>query len=198
MLVWHLTALVLAPLSIPPTSRLVRDLAQQPPMQWYLDGLYLNHGYHFFAPDPGAGRLVRYEVADERGGTMKQGEFPNSEVQWPRLWYHRHFMLADQAGAGPEDPADPDSWKRKYLEAYARHLLRVHDGHSARVRWIEHRPLDPQAAYEGAKLNDPSTYQTLLEVVQRRSDLGPIPNGQSNAWQSGPTQIASPWTGVTR
>jgi hypothetical protein len=217
ILVWHLTAVFLAPLSIPPTSWLVRNVAQGRLMQWYLDAFYLNHGYHFFAPEPGPGHLIHYEIMDERGAVTKQGQFPNSEVQRPRLWYHRHFMLADQAGAGLEDPSDPDLWKRKYMEAYARYLLRTNDGQMVRVRWIEHRPLNPDEGYQlsehqrafpdrpydGLKPNDPATYRTLFEVTQRRSDLGPDnANGQTgdqtNVWQGGRQTIASPWTGVTR
>jgi hypothetical protein len=204
-LVWHLVAVFLAPLSVPPTSWLVMNIAQGRYTQWYLDALYINHGYQFFAPDPGAGKLVRWEVLNAQGGVTKQGEFPNTKEQWPRLWYHRHFMLADQAGAALEDERDPDRWKRMFLEAYARHILRESDGAAVRVRWIEHRPLDPKMAFDGAKLDDPSTYrQVLPDIVVRRSDLGPEPTNQTNVWQSGrqnmagPPTVASPWTRVTR
>jgi hypothetical protein len=180
-------------------------IAQQPPMQWYLDVLYVNHGYSFFAPDPGAGKLVRWEVLNAQGAVTKQGEFPNKKEQWPRLRYHRHFMLADQAGAGPEEERDPDLWKRKYMEGYARHILRESDGAAVRVRWIEHRPLEPGAAFDGAKLDDPSTYRQILpDVIVRRSDLGPDDANQSNIWQSGrqnvagPPTVGSPWTRGTR
>jgi hypothetical protein len=136
----------------------------------------------------------------------ERGDFPNKTEQWPRLWYHRHFMLADQAGAGPEDERDPDLWKRKYLEAYARHILRQHpDGAAVRLRWIEHRPLEPGAAFEGAKLDDPSTYrQVLPDIIVRRSELEPEESkqnsDQTNIWQSGrqnvagPPNAVSPWT----
>ncbi len=207
LLVWHLFAVFVAPLSVPPTSWLVMTIAQEPPVQWYLDALYINHGYQFFAPDPGAGRLVRWEVLDGQGRVIEQqrGEFPNKKEHWPRLWYHRYFMLADQAGAGIEEERDPDLWKRKYLEAYARHILRESDGAAVRLRWIEHRPLDPKAAFDGAKLDDPSTYrQVLQDIIVRRSDLGPDNSNQSNIWQSGrqnvagPPNVGSPWTRGTR
>ena len=70
-------------------------------MQWYLDALYLNHGHAFFAPirrrrPPGP----LPDVSIENAQYETQGEFPNRKGQWPRLFYHRYFMLADQMGRG--------------------------------------------------------------------------------------------------
>jgi hypothetical protein len=205
ILVFHLFAVFIAPMSVPPSSNLIMDIAQGTSLQLYLDALYINHGYAFFAPDPGSGKLVRWEVMNAQGAVIKQGEFPNSKEQWPRLWYHRHFMLADQLGLGVEDERDPNLWKRKFLEAYARHILRESDGEMVRVRYIEHVPLDPKLALQGAKLDDPSTYkQVLPDVVVRRSDLGPTDANQTNNWQSGrqnvagPPNVGNPWTRGTR
>lgn len=202
ILVWHLLAVFLAPLSVPPSSNFIMDIAQGTYMQSYLDALYINHGYAFFAPDPGSGRLIRWEILNPQGAVTKQGEFPNVKEHWPRLWYHRHFMLADQVGDGLDD----DAWRRKYLEAYGRHILRQSEGAAAvRVRWVEHRPLSPVDALKGMKLDDPSTFrQTLPDVVIRRSDLGPEESNQTNIWQSprqnvaGPPNVGSPWTRGTR
>jgi hypothetical protein len=194
LLVWHLAAVALAPMSLPPSSNIVVDIAQQPPMQWYLDLLYLNHGYHFFAPDPGPGHLVRYEVFDARGGVIAQGEFPDPKVHWPRLYYHRYFMLADQAGLPSDDEQYRKLWQRKYLEAYARQLLREHDGESIRLRWIIHYSLPPLLAQQGRKLTDPESYETEMEVTQRRSDLGPPPGmpdaAQGGMWHGGRIEAA--------
>ncbi len=200
LLVWHLTAVALAPMSLAPSSQLVVNIAQQPPMQWYLDALYLNHGYHFFAPDPGDGRLIRYEVFDARGGSIVQGEFPNNKEQWPRLFYHRHFMLADQVGAGlsGQDEKYQQFWQRAYLKAYARHLLRLHDGETVRLRWIVHLQLPPDLATEGRKLNDPESYRLLMEVTQRRSDLEPDAATESAVRQGGRQDTSSRWMGGPR
>jgi hypothetical protein len=192
LIVWHLTAIALAALSIPPSSMLVVSIAQRPPMQWYLDALYLNHGYHFFAPNPGPGNVIRYELFDERGGVIDQGEFPNRKEQWPRLWYHRHFMLADQAGLPQENDQARTASQQKYLQAYARHLLHANENaQMVRVRRVAHHPLRPEHASEGRKLSDPETYENLLEVTQRRSDLGPNATDQTNLWQGGRQQIGT-------
>ncbi|MEX0641127.1 MAG: hypothetical protein WD468_00420 [Pirellulales bacterium] len=205
VIVFHLFAVIIAPMSVPPTSNLIMEIAQGTKLQLYLDALYINHGYAFFAPDPGSGKIVHWEIMNTQGAVIQQGEFPNSKEQWPRLWYHRHFMLADQLGIGAEDERDPNLWKRRFLEGYARHLLRESDGEMIRVRYFEHMPLDPELALQGAKLDDPSTYkQVLPDVVVRRSDLGPADSHQTDIWQSdrqnvaGPPNAGNPWTRGTR
>lgn len=199
LIIWHFAAVFLAALSVPPSSSLVVDITQRPPMQWYLDALYLNHGHYLFAPNPGPGHLIRYELLDERGGMIAQGEFPSTEKQWPRLRYHRHLMLADQAGLPVENREVRQYWERVYLESYARHLLRINqDAQMVRLRRIEHWPLPLPLAIEGRKITDPEGYQTLLEVSQRRSDLGPEAGDQSSMWQGGRQDMAGRWIGGPR
>lgn len=196
-LLWHLAALFLAPLSIPPTSPLVSNIAQRR-MQWYLDVLYLNHGYFFFAPNPGDGHIVRYKVFDVSGNTLREGEFPDRETQWPRLYYHRHFMLADQVGAGLPNETEPTYGPQRYLEAYARHLLRKYDGESVVVRWIAHRPLDPFHATIPVNLKQSDSYTELLVADQRRSDLKPEATGRAGAGSGGRQDVGGPRTGAER
>lgn len=177
LLLWHLSAVFLAPFAIvsaspelPPDSpQLARDLAQSAPMQWYLDALYINHGYSFFAPNPGEGYLIRYEVLDERGQTIAEGEFPNRIEQWPRLRYHRHFMLTDQVP--PTDWPEAERLADIKLKAYARHLVDQYDGFEARVVRIRHDLLSPQQRQQGAQLDDEGLYVTVDEAVQTRRDV---------------------------
>lgn len=199
LIVWHFTGVFLAALSLPPSSQLVVDIAQQPPMQWYLDALYLNQGHSFFAPEVGPGHLIRYELFDQSGRALEQGELPSRKEHWPRLRYHRHFMLADQASF-PGDKEISDYWQRKYLESYARHLLRINENaQSVRLRRIAHWPLPRSLAVEQQRtLTDPEGYEVLMEVSQRRSDLGPDEGDQSLNWQSGGMDTAGRWTGAPR
>lgn len=195
LIVWHVSAVFLAPLSVPPSSQLIEGIAQHTAMQWYLDALYLNHGYYFFAPDPGPGHLVYYEVFDPQGRVTKQDHFPDWELHRPRLWYHRHFMLAEQVGG----PVPEESWQRRYLEAYARQLLREFEGESVRVRWIAHAPPDPQNVTDPSKLDAPTSYrERMAPVVQRRSDLGAEARAQSAAPVEPQPEVANRWIGVTR
>jgi hypothetical protein len=202
--VWHFAGVFLAALSIGPTSGLVLAVAQRRPMQWYLDALFLNQGHSFFAPEVGPGNLISFELYDRNGKVIETGELPNTKDFRPRLRYHRHFMLADQAVFPSPDQQVRDHWQRKYLEAYGRHLLRTHeDAQSVRLRRIAHWPLPRDYAEQGRKLTDPEGYEVLIEVTQRRSDLGP-PGGQSSLWQGGrqslstPKMTNDPWRGPTR
>jgi hypothetical protein len=121
LLVVHLTAVVTAPLSVAPSSELFGRMFGF--FRPYLQAANLNHGYRFFGPDPGPGHHVRYVVERADGGLV-EGRFPDRERHWPRLLYHRHFMLAERVPAAPlESP-----WIQAYARSYARHLLVAHDG----------------------------------------------------------------------
>jgi hypothetical protein len=195
VLLWHLAAVFLAPMSVPPSSPLVVTIAQGWPMQWYLDAMYLNHGYYFFAPEPGDGHLIYYDIYDAQGNPLKQGKFPDWDLHWPRLWYHRQFMLADQVGGG----IPHEHWQRRFLEAFGRQLLRQFGGESVRVRWIAHSPPDPRTLTDPAKLDVPESYKLRLpEVIQRRSDLGPEAQSQSDTSQVRQPAVANRWIGVSR
>lgn len=109
---WHLVGVIVAPLSVPPRFE-GRDsvLGSQLKTVYtpYITALYLNHAYKFFAPNPGDSHLVRYDLyfAD---GTKKIGAeeqaFPDRLRHWPRLLYHRHFMLTEFIN----DFAPPWAW----------------------------------------------------------------------------------------
>ena len=71
-LVFHLAGIVIAPWSVPPSSRLVQN-------SWgkigpYVQLLFLNHGYHYFAPEPGSSTLVAYvlEMPEKLGEVQKE------------------------------------------------------------------------------------------------------------------------------
>jgi hypothetical protein len=216
IIVWHFTAIFLAALCIPATSPLVRDVAQKPPMQWYLDSLYLNQGHSFFAPDVGPSHLVHYELFDASNRPVGDGDLPSRKDHWPRLRYHRHFMLADQAMSGDDDFGR--NWGQTYLAAYGRQLLRAHpQAQTVRVRLYAHWPISQELetlaqkdgydrAYQlfaqelarnGVTI-DENGYQLLMEVMQRRSDLGPDEATQSNDWQSGSVSTANRRNGGPR
>ncbi len=207
LVVWHLTAVFLAPLSIPPSSPLVIEVAQGSFMQKYLDVLYLNHGYHFFAPEPSNGHLIRYQVLDDRSGLLAQGEFPSKQDNWPRLLYHRYFMLADQCEVASPTEAEANQWRDTYLNAYARQILREHPSAAmVRVQRIVHFPLrasdaikindDPSLEqYRANPLTYPPTYQVEAEVTQRRSDLHPTQAAATTSWRQ---DVASGWQGGVR
>ncbi|MEN0110339.1 MAG: hypothetical protein AAF805_06410 [Planctomycetota bacterium] len=173
--VWHLFAVFIAPFSVPPTSPLVEGIATSAAVRWYTDPLYLNHGYHFFGPDPPINQLVRYRVTDSGGALIAEGEFPNKEQQSPRLFYHRHMMLADQAGLGPAD-VEPEAWLRLKLRGYARHLLRTHNGGRVQLDLVRHNLLYPSQSRRGDDPNAPELFVPVASVVETAADLEtPLP-----------------------
>lgn len=170
----HLAAIFVAPLgfsieaaySIAPQKAPQVDEGERPPRFWlhetlgpYLDALYLNHGYGFFGPDPGASHLIRYRIrlAD---GSVVTGTFPDVEEHWPRLRYHRHFMLAEQAALLPYGP-----------EGYAHYLLRKYDAEEVTLENIEHRLARPEDVLQGVELDDPRLYEVVGSVTVRRGDV---------------------------
>ncbi len=116
----------------------------------YLQVLYLNHGYHFFAPEPAESTLLAY-VAEREDGTLIQGRIPNREIR-PRLLYHRHFMLSEHmAGA---DPEIRDLWHR----SFARHIATKHGAERVHLSEVTHYLPSMEMVREGILLDDPTGF----------------------------------------
>lgn len=96
-LVGYLFVLLLGPLSVPVGSEhLARPLAKH--VSPIHRALFLGHGYRFFAPNPGPSHLVDYRITKADGREIS-GRFPdrnNESIAFPRLQYHRWFMLSER------------------------------------------------------------------------------------------------------
>lgn len=108
----------------------------------YAQFMFLDHGYFFFAPNPGPGHLLRV-MADDAPLPVPEEEvrvnpyegvlFPDRNRDKPRLLYHRYLMHADfvnsrfaPAELNPELAKDPfiqKSWTRD--RAIYTHLVRT-------------------------------------------------------------------------
>ncbi|HEY6563898.1 MAG TPA: hypothetical protein VIY86_05345, partial [Pirellulaceae bacterium] len=176
-LIFHLFALVIAPASNPPpASQLSQALSRS--IFPYLKFMSLDNGYRFFAPDPGPSHLVRYEVVAEDGSTT-EGTFPDRNAHWPRLLYHRYFMIAEmmhtlvsplQTGPAPEQmtPAARKRWSSERAEVdalpagVARDLFRQHpQAHKVRLYLREHLIPSPFDLDRGVGINDAKLFQEL-------------------------------------
>ncbi len=165
LLLWHLAAILVGPFSLPPT--LIGDLVH-PIFRPYMGATYLDHSYKFFAPDPGPSHLVRYELEFD-DDSHRGGVFPNLQDQWPRLFYHRHFMLSEFINLAPPDPNVPPQteWaklplaegQKQYARSYADHLLAKHNARRVTLWLQEHLIPAPDQVAKGMKLNDPSLYR---------------------------------------
>jgi hypothetical protein len=155
----------------------------------YVNAADLNHGYRFFAPDPGPSHLVEYELTMP-SGKVEKGRFPDRRQEWPRLLYHRYFMLAEhlnmfympvqEAQDQLEDPRlksevridiqnHAEEFKKQYrrfAESYGRELLRRTGAVSVKLQLVEHGiPPAPVFASGKTRLDDQSLYMPLGEPV---------------------------------
>lgn len=95
---YHVLAMFVSPWAVPPTSELA--VAVQQTVAHYQTLLYLNHGYRFFAPDPGPASVVEFQI-QRADGSQFAGLFPDRQAinrDYPRLNYHRWFMWSETLG----------------------------------------------------------------------------------------------------
>ncbi|WP_345688735.1 hypothetical protein [Novipirellula caenicola] len=179
----HLIALVLPPLafqtrgamgdspSVQTLMALVRD---------YTQFLYIDRGYAFFAPDPGPSHLIQAAITDA-SGEVEEKMIPSLDDQWPRLLYHRHFMLAEylssiyQPPNPPEeiaklDPVGAQLWEQsraryEYVrQSIVDHLQHKNNGQRVVIRRLEHAlPGFIELANDPIPLNDPRLYRVLRD-----------------------------------
>ena len=175
-----------SPRGTSPTADPVRNLRGP-----YVEFAYINHGYFFFAPEPGPSHLIDCTLVDSEG-TESSLRFPDRQLQWPRLLYHRHFMLTEnlqQLWVPPFDPelADPQvasNWqadRKRYTlirSSMERHLIHRYKAERATIERVEHRlPSDEEVFGQKLKLTDPSLYMTLPDAgptQQSTPETGPV------------------------
>ena len=163
LLLLHLFAIWVAPFSVPPSSPLAQAMASL--FRPYAEAAFLNHGYKFFAPDPGPTHLVRYEL-ETTDGIKSGGTFPNLKEQQPRLLYHRHMMLSERLEGPPQA-----YWIDAYSRSYAHHLLHTHpDAKKVTLYLVTHALPNPDQVQAGMKLTDPSLYRERELLVVRRDE----------------------------
>jgi hypothetical protein len=153
--IFHVVAVFLGPFAMPPgASHLASTLAGV--FQPYVEGLCLANGYRFFAPEPGPSHLVRYEVALP-DGTVKQGSFPDIEQHFPRLLYHRYFMLTEFINT-IDDPDAPSELAKAYAKSYAEHLAHAYQAKDVKLFLIRHFVPQMHEVQQGMRLSDKSKY----------------------------------------
>ena len=117
LLLFHLFCVVLAPLAVvDPRSGLAVETQRL--LRPYGESLYMIHGYRYFAPEPGPGHTLHYEITTHSGETIK-GQFPDRSRDWPRLLYHRWFMLSETVYGHVSETLDIkelDEWKQQVAD----------------------------------------------------------------------------------
>ncbi len=175
LLVMHLAAV-----AIPPFTFATRSGYESSPLanvgmsivQPYANALYLNHGYFFFAPSPGPSHLVEYDV-EFKDGKKETFRFPDRQSQRPRLFYHRHLMLAEWLHANYPATSAPDWVPReeqqfqqenyqRVVDSFRQHLQQLHGSQRVTLRRLEHQLIAPEDYLQGERdLNASHLYQRL-------------------------------------
>lgn len=179
ILTFHLLAIFCAPWHSPPPASYLSEVVNRffAPYQ----GLaFLDHGYRFFAPDPGPSHIVRYELVTSDGRT-RAGSLPDTQAHSPRLLYHRFFMATETLFnvwtriETPPAEAKLSAEERKALEqprqmvqaiaqGIAQQLLRETNGKRVHLYLVEHLIPLPEDVAANKRLNDPTLYRDLADL----------------------------------
>ncbi|MFM7108660.1 MAG: hypothetical protein ACKOZU_08700 [Planctomycetaceae bacterium] len=152
----YLAAVIVPPLAGPPPAT---DLARAAlaPLRPLVHALGLDHGYRFFAPNPGPGHSIRWTVT-RADGTTASGSIPDAAADRPRLLYHRRFMVAEKLAARVPPPDAPAEVRRAarvdwepLARGVARNLLRATGAASVRLELVEHYLPDPGEVIRGER-----------------------------------------------
>lgn len=129
--------------------------------------LYLGHGYRFFAPDPGPSHLVIYRITRE-DGTEFTGRFPHPRQHWPRVIYHRWFMLSEtmfEEHIGTPDRESFDSMQNELQEQIERFRAA---GQRQFVRQVEQMYERQAKSYDRAQRRIPALVESVARELLRR------------------------------
>jgi hypothetical protein len=182
MIALHLLAVLIGPFSfftrssrgISPSAAPIRAVLSP-----YIEFAYLNHGYFFFAPNPGPSHLLECKLTAQDGEASRL-RLPDRSVQWPRLLYHRHFMLAEFLHAHhvpplPETqgelPPGQSEWAAERMrfvsirDSMIKHLKIRYQVSAAEILRLEHRlPSDIEVFRERIPLSDERLYTVLPDA----------------------------------
>ena len=169
LILWHLSAVVLAPLSVGASGGSPVWQAVSTPFWPYIEAADLNHGYRFFSPDPGPSHLIRYRL-EMPDGSRRDGVIPSLADERPRLLYHRYFMLTEHLNSY-YSPGIPEPMQRAneaifhiLVRSYADELLHRTGAKAVHMELIEHELPSPDDVLNGKRLNDPKLYRIISDL----------------------------------
>jgi hypothetical protein len=149
-LVYHVSAIIIAPASVAPSSPLIQAVWRI--FEPYLQLLFLNHGYHFFAPEPSESTLLAF-AAERADGTVVTGRIPSRSTR-PRLLYHRHFMLTERMRDAP------DELQNEWVGSYAEHICRKYGAARVSLTGQIHNLPTMEMVRAGTGLDDQASYES--------------------------------------
>ena len=145
----------------------------------YIDAMFLNHGYFFFAPNPGETHLVRYRAEFDDGREPVVATFPDLDEHFPRLMYHRHFMLAEALNNAyvpdqpPPEPSPPPASAAS--EGHARHQQLKNEYREQLDQW-KHRRQQYEALHDSFVSHLKAAYGASRVTLTRVEHRNLFPN----------------------
>lgn len=131
--------------------------------------MYLGHGYRFFAPDPGPSHLLVYKL-HHPDGSITDHQFPDTQVNWPRLLYHRWFMLSETIFEEHVAQPDRESFARMQADM-TKGIERFQNGGKTSVVQSLQRSRDrQQKIYDRSEQRIRELVQAVGAVLLSRSD----------------------------
>ena len=165
-------------------------------MKPYSQWLYINHGYFFFAPNPGPSHLIQCAFSPQDNGeaTEKLGPkltMPDRNENWPRLLYHRYFMLSEfySSRFAPQQVTEELKKDTEFMQRWSfdkelydqlqksmvASLKHSKSKDSVDLRRVERLlPDSQQVLREGWTLNDARLTSVLSETMIEESAAPPI------------------------
>jgi len=184
-LIGHLWAVIGRPLEFAtqgPFGASPSASAWYAPVRAYSQFAYLDHGYAFFAPDPGPSHFFEAAITNSFGEIVER-KFPDLTVQWPRLLYHRHFMLAEFLNDVHQPPIQPPPeiagnpvelerfmrGRRRFesvRDSILKHLRYHHPESKVAIRRVEHRqPGLPEFFGDNVSVADQRLLRVLFDTI---------------------------------
>lgn len=182
LLVLHLLAVFIAPFSF--ASRV--GSASSPfadglmvVFRPYADALFLNHGYFFFAPNPGETHLVRYRLEFDDNREPVEGTFPNLQEQWPRLLYHRHFMMSESLHSSfvpAQPPPEPSPPAAEAAPEEQRRYQQLKVDYAEQLRYWRHRREQYESLRDSLATHLKTAHQAQRVTLTRVEHRNLFPN----------------------
>lgn len=148
-IVFHIFSMMITPATIGPTSQ--TSFAAWRVVSPYPQSLFLAHGFHYFAPEPGSSTLLSYE-ATQADGTIVRGTLPNRDI-FPRLLYHRNFMVTEYLGGVEPDHRD------LMVQTFANHIRDRHQAEEVSLVMVRHDLPTMSRVRVGGSAMEPDLYE---------------------------------------
>ncbi len=166
-------------------------------MKPYSQWLYMNHGYFFFAPNPGPSHLIQCSLSSRSATESSETELvqtlflPDRNEHWPRLLYHRYFMLSEfyTSRYAPQQVTEELKKDREFMPQWAfdkeiydqiqssivASLKHSRSKEKVQLRRVERLlPESHQVLREGWSLNDPRLTIVLPETMIESAATLPV------------------------